>query len=63
MVTKTPNELAELPYLTVRQAAVLLQVTPEHIRRQLAAGKVPGAERILGVWRIRTAELLSSDAP
>jgi len=51
-----------LTYLTVKQAAELVQVTPEHIRRQIRAGKMPGAEYVLGVWRIRTAVLLGREA-
>jgi len=50
-----------LTYLTVKQAAELVEVTPEHIRRQIRAGKMPGAEYVLGVWRIRTAVLLGRE--
>jgi len=55
---ESPSELAQLPFLTADQVAVLLQCTPEHVRRQIRAGKVPGVERHLGVVRIRTSELL-----
>lgn len=55
-----PSELTQLEYLTTEQAAILLQCTPEHIRRQIRAGKVPGVERKLGLVRIRTSELLAN---
>lgn len=54
--------LEALTFLTVKQAAELLQVTPEHVHRQIRAGKMPGAEYVLGVWRIRTSVLLGREA-
>jgi hypothetical protein len=57
----TARELAELPYLTLEQCAALLQVSTEHVRRKARANDVPGLERVLGVWRVRTAELLGAE--
>jgi predicted site-specific integrase-resolvase len=54
------KELAELPYLTLEQTAKLLQVSTEHVRRRARAGTLPGCERVLGVWRVRSSELLGA---
>jgi hypothetical protein len=53
--------LEDLTYLTPRQVAVLLQCSEEHVRRQIRAGKVRGAEKILGVIRVRTSVLLGNE--
>lgn len=60
MVTKQlpAKELAELPWLTLEQAAQLLQVSTEHVRRRARAGTLPGCERVLDVYRVRTSVLL-----
>lgn len=66
MVNRTPTPrridppLTERPYLTVAQAARVLQVSAEHVHRMIRAGMCPGASKVLGVWRIRTAELLGA---
>jgi len=49
-------------YLTSAQAAELLQVHPETIRRKIREGVLPGVEHHAGVTRIRTSVLLGSDA-
>ena len=33
----------------------------EHVRRRARAGTLPGCECILGVYRVRTSELLPGD--
>ena len=58
----SPSELVKLPYLTLDQTARVLQVSHEHVRRQAKAGTLPGAERVLGVWRVRTSVLLDGAA-
>lgn len=50
--------LEGLTFLTVQQTSELLQCSKEHVYRQIRAGHVPGAEYVLGVWRIRTDALL-----
>ena len=62
MTTKIEGtkHLEQLIFLTCRQAAELLQVDPETIRRKVREGEVPGAQKILGVTRIRTAALIGS---
>jgi excisionase family DNA binding protein len=60
--TPSPAQLAELPYLTIEQAAQLLQVSPEHLRRQARAGTLPGLVTVVGVYRVRTNELLAGAA-
>jgi muconolactone delta-isomerase len=43
-------------YLSAIEASIILSVTPEHVYRECAAGKLPGAKKIDGKWRIpRTA--------
>jgi excisionase family DNA binding protein len=56
------RRLEEMTYLTCAQAAELLQVSEEHIRRKIRAGEMPGAEKRLGVIRVRTAALLGTPA-
>jgi len=52
------RQLEQLTYLTTAQAAELLQVSEEHIRRKIRKGEMPGVEKRLGVVRIRTSVLL-----
>ena len=52
------RELAELPYLTLEQCSVLLQVSTEHVRRRARAVTLPGCTKVLDVYRVRTSELL-----
>lgn len=54
------KHLEKLTYLTCKQAAELLQVDPETVRKKVRQGIVPGAEKILGVTRIRTDVLLAA---
>lgn len=60
--TLTTRELPDLPYLTLEQTAQLLQVSTEHVRRRARAGTIPGLETVLGVYRVRTSELLDGEA-
>jgi predicted site-specific integrase-resolvase len=54
------KHLEKLTYLTCKQAAELLQVDAETVRRKNRQGLVPGAKTILGVTRIRTDVLLAA---
>lgn len=54
--------LEQLTFLTTAQAAELLQVSEEHVRRLVRRGDLPGAERRFGVTRIRTAALLGASS-
>jgi predicted site-specific integrase-resolvase len=56
----TPAQLAEMPLLTLDQAAQLLQCTTEHLRRQARAGTLPGLVTVCGVYRVRTDALLKA---
>lgn len=57
-----PSQLVALPWLTLDQVAVVLQVSGEHVRRSARAGTLPGLQVILGVQRVRTSELLGSNS-
>jgi excisionase family DNA binding protein len=54
----TPAQLAEMPLLTIEQAAQLLQCSSEHLRRQARAGTLPGLVNVAGIYRIRRSALL-----
>jgi hypothetical protein len=54
------KHLEQLTWLTPAQVAELYQTSEEHIRRKIRKGEVPGAEKVLGVIRIRTSVLLST---
>ena len=56
------SQLVDLPWLTLEQTAQLLQVSTEHVRRRARAGTLPGCERVLDVWRVRTSALLGEEA-
>jgi excisionase family DNA binding protein len=57
------KHLEQLTFLTLDQVAELYQVSAEHIRRKVRSGEIPGVEKVLGVFRVRTAVLLgASDA-
>ena len=59
MSKKIPTaQLAEMPLLTIEQAAQLLQCSTEHLRRQARAGTLPGFVTVCGVYRVRTDALL-----
>lgn len=58
----TAAQLADLPVLTLDQAAQLLQCSAEHLRRQARAGTLPGLMVVAGVYRVHTAELLGGAA-
>lgn len=46
-----PSEAS--PFMTVEQAAEILHVSPEHVRRAISAGRIPGFRfgRAYRVWR------------
>jgi excisionase family DNA binding protein len=58
----TAAQLAEMPLLTIEQAAQLLQCSTEHLRRQARAGTLPGLVTMCGVYRVRTDALLAGAA-
>ncbi len=58
----TARELAELPVLTLDQAAQLLQCSPEHLRRQARAGNLPGLVTVAGVYRVKADALLAGES-
>jgi len=57
IITSTKS-LESLTFLTVQQTSDLLQVSTEHVYRKIRANELPGAEFVLGVWRVRTDVLL-----
>ncbi len=52
--------MQESTYVSPEEAAKVFSVKPETIRRLCRDGKIPGARKIGGVWRIPKA-FLSSD--
>ncbi len=44
--------MQESAYVSPEEAATYFGLTPETIRRLCRAGKIPGARRVGGVWRI-----------
>jgi len=53
--------MQESIYVSPEEAARAFSVQPETIRRLCREGKIPGARKIGGVWRIPKS-FLSSDA-
>lgn len=49
-------------YLTVKEAAEILMVHPESLRRLLRDGKFPG-RKVGGDWRIPRADVMPDEAP
>ena len=44
------------PYLSIREAAAYVRVSPDTVRRLIRTGKLP-ARRVGGQWRIRRSDL------
>ena len=59
MIERPTEERTTRPYLTVDQAADLLQVHPETVRRWLRRGRLPNARKVPSGhgWRIPRADL------
>ena len=53
--------MQESTYVSPEEAAKVFSLQPETIRRLCRDGKIPGARKIGGVWRIPKS-FLSSDA-
>lgn len=56
------RQLEQQTFLTCAQAAELLGVSGEHIRRLVRRGELPGVDKRFGVTRIRTAALLGASS-
>ena len=54
-----PTEEGEMNLLTLKEAALILRVHPRTAYRWVAAGKMPGATKFRGVWRIEREILIS----
>jgi excisionase family DNA binding protein len=50
-------------FLTIDEVAAVLRLHPQRLRAMAKAGRLPGARRIGGQWRISRAELLGSAPP
>lgn len=54
---KHTDATGEPEYLTTDEFAARIRMTPEYVRRQCKAGKIPNAKRLGKEWRIHRSSV------